>query len=190
MDGGVGRYTRVSVRSCATQGGRSFTTVETGKHGRDAEILPGGMAEMKATYTARIASGRIHAADHLGYAAHLEAYEGKQVRITIEPATRKRSTPQNAYYWAVVVPMVRDGIGQATGDIYTPEEVHEFLKGKFNAVPMVNHATGEVDHIARSTASLKVGQFMDYLAMIRRWAVDFLGITIPEPNEQVEFELH
>lgn len=143
---------------------------------------------MKATYTAKVINGRIVATDHRGYAAHLQAYDGKAIRITLEPATRRRSTPQNAYYWAVVVPMVRDGIKDATGDAYTLDEVHEFLKSKFNSVPMVNQSTGEMEHIARSTASLKVGQMMDYLAMIQRWSLEFLGVTIPNPNEQVEIQ--
>lgn len=144
---------------------------------------------MKATYTAKVINGRIVATDHRGYSAHLQACEGKAIRITVEPATRRRSTMQNAYYWAVVVPMVRDGIKNATGEVYSMEEVHDFLKGKFNAAPIVNQSTGEVEHIARSTASLKVGQMMDYLAMIQRWAVEYLGVTIPNPNEQVEIEI-
>lgn len=144
---------------------------------------------MKATYLARIWHGRIHVSDHRSYEHHIKALEGQSVKLSLEPAGKKRSQRQNDYYWAVVVPLVRDGIFDATGDIFTHEEVHEFLKGKYNTVPVVNKTTGEVEHIARSTANLKVPDFMAYLIQIKRFATEYLGITIPDPNEQVEIRM-
>jgi hypothetical protein len=108
---------------------------------------------------------------------------GKRFTIKVERLKKKRSTPQNAYYWGVVVPMVRERLYEL-GNECTTQDTHEVLKAKFNTIEVLN--TDNVsDEIVQSTKVLSTVGFMEYLDKIQRWANQFLGIVIPNPNEQV-----
>lgn len=97
--------------------------------------------------------------------------------------TNKRSNPQNSYYWGVVIPMIRQAFYDL-GHELSAEETHEFLKGKFNCKQVVGDG-GEVVEIPLSTASLNKTDFGEYLEKIQRFASEFLGLVIPDPNEQL-----
>jgi len=96
---------------------------------------------------------------------------------------KTRSNPQNAYYWSVIIPMIRKHIG------YEPEEIHTVLKIKF-LKPMIMRISnanfkGAFDELTfvGDTKSLKTDEFEKYLSDIRSWASKFLGMFIPLPNE-------
>jgi len=97
----------------------------------------------------------------------------------------KRSKPQNAYYWGVCITLVRKGF-EDLGHEINSEEVHEFLKGRFNFKEVINEDTGEVLQVPLSTTRLNKEQFSIYIEKIQRFAVEFLNIQIPNPNEQTE----
>lgn len=109
---------------------------------------------------------------------------GKDFVISIKLKGKKRSDPQNRYYWGVVVPMVRDGIN-SLGHELTCDDTHEFLKQRFNSTHLVSKE-GEVIDIADSTTKLDTAGFMIYLEQIQRFSADFLGVVIPDPNEQTK----
>jgi hypothetical protein len=105
------------------------------------------------------------------------------VEVTVEKARSRRSLNQNAYYWGVVVKMISDELG------YTPEEVHEVLKEKFNpkdlALMAYDNQTIEQVRIGVSTANLGKLDFCAYIERIQRWASEFLHLNIPDPNQEV-----
>jgi hypothetical protein len=86
----------------------------------------------------------------------------------------RRSLSQNAYYWSAVV-----------HDL-TLEETHDFLKGRFNAKEIINTDTGEVISVPRSTTELNKTQFGEYIEKIQQFSIEYLGVNIPSPNEQVK----
>lgn len=99
---------------------------------------------------------------------------------------KKRTLPQNAYYWSVVVPMVKDGLRDAGySEVKTNEDAHEILKHLFLKKKMVNEKNGDEIIIAGSTADLKTVEFNTFLEEIWQWAAEYLGITVPAPNEQL-----
>ncbi len=104
-------------------------------------------------------------------------------KVTIKHAN-KRSLQQNRYYFGVVVNMVQDGLTDLGHDI-SQEEVHEWLKSKFNYTEIVNESTGEYERIPRSTTALSKLDFCEYIEKIQRFASEFLNIVIPNPGEQV-----
>lgn len=114
--------------------------------------------------------------------------DGKHL-VTVKDI-RKRSIPQNAYYWAVLVPMVRAGLYDAGYDeVRTNEDAHVVLKHLHLKKNVVNKQTGETYQIDGSSAALAIPEFNDFIERICRWAAEYLGIVIPSPNEQfVEFE--
>ena len=107
--------------------------------------------------------------------------------VTIK-STKKRSSDQNQYYWAVVVPMVYDGLRAAGFDaVRNKEDAHEIMKSLFLKI---TEEKGDI-RIERvmSTTKLTTIGFAEYLLNIFTWAIDYLGITIPEPDTQLEFKL-
>ena len=114
----------------------------------------------------------------------INANRGQQVVVTFKLKGKKRSTKQNNYYWGVVVDMVMRRFNQLGND-FDADETHDFLKGRFNfkeieAIP---------DHfieIPISTSRLDTTEFMAYIAKIQQFGSEFLGIYIPDPNEQLE----
>lgn len=118
----------------------------------------------------------------------LQNFAGKDIQLTIERKRRKRSLEQNAYYHGVVVPVVMAGL-QDAGYKVSREATHEFLKSTFNKKELVNEQTGEILQTVGSTSQMSTSEMMDYFAEISQWAAEFLGVQIPEPNEQIELNL-
>lgn len=114
--------------------------------------------------------------------------DGKHL-VTVKDMQR-RSVPQNAYYWAVVVPMVRKGLYDAGFDaVRTNDDAHEVIKHIHLKKRMVSKQTGEVIDTARSTTELNMPDFNDFLEHVCRWSAEYLNVIIPSPNQQLaEFE--
>jgi len=105
--------------------------------------------------------------------------------LTLKKYQKSRTTAQNSYYHAVVVPSVRDGLidlGFAKHSL-SLETVHEMLKQKFLQEDMANE-DGVYISITKSTTELSTTDFMNYIDEIQRWANEFLNIVIPNPGEQ------
>lgn len=97
----------------------------------------------------------------------------------------KRSLPQNSYYWKIVVPMVQEGLYNAGySEVKSNEDAHEVLKHLFLKKKITNQVTDEVIEIAGSTADLQTLEFNNFLEEVWQWASQYLGINIPEPNQQ------
>jgi hypothetical protein len=112
----------------------------------------------------------------------------------IEKLYNKRSNPQNAYYWGVVCPLVRDGLMNVGYECNTVDEAHEFLKNEFIILKgkkrkrLVNKNTGELKYVKifPSTKQLTTIEFNDYFERIIRWASEYLDVEIPYPNETID----
>lgn len=119
----------------------------------------------------------------------IQSFEGKQITIRIERTKKKRSNPQNAYYWSCCIPIVRNCLKEA-GHVMSNEQTHELLKLKFlKENILVNEETGETIERIKSSKELSTSQMMDYFAEIREWIFDFFGVMIPDPNENIKLEL-
>lgn len=137
---------------------------------------------MKSVIHSKVEGGKL-SRNRQTLSAALCEYEGKEVTITIEPRKKSRSLPQNAYYWSAVVPIVRQAL-RDLGHRVTHEETHLMLRGKFLREVIPIGEEGEFIDMIRSTTSLSTSEFNDYLADIKSFALDYLGIDIPEPNQQ------
>lgn len=109
------------------------------------------------------------------YLVQLSKLEGKRFEETLRQEKSKRSLDQNAYYWGVVVEILRDHFGYET---YEAEEVHDGLKLIFLRI----HEREGLETM-RSTTKLSTVEFEDYLEKIRRWAIKEHNCRIPLPNE-------
>lgn len=100
---------------------------------------------------------------------------GKRAEITVRPETKSRTNEQNRYLWGVVYKYISEEIG------YEPEQVHELMKFKFLKIEIL--VKGNPETVIRSTTDLSTEEFNQYVERIVRWAAEFLGLVIPDPNE-------
>lgn len=99
---------------------------------------------------------------------------------------RKRSLPQNAYYWSVIVPLVRKGLfDNGYDEVQTNDDAHEVIKHIHLKKRIVSKQSGDVIDIAGSTAILKMPEFNELIERICKWSAEFLGVVIPSPNEEL-----
>ncbi len=105
---------------------------------------------------------------------YLLTLDGSKCEIVVKKFRKKRTSPQNAYYWGVVI----DILGKHFG--YTPDEMHEAIKIEFLSI---SHE-GKPD-TARSTKSLTTQEFNELIEIIKVWAATKFGVFIPDA-EKVE----
>jgi hypothetical protein len=125
-----------------------------------------------------------------GLWAYVMALKGEEFQITVEPKKKTRSSQQNRYMHGVVYPLAAKGLSDAFGYPVSLEETHHFFRAKFWFREMVDMETGEITKIPRSTTEMDTTDMMGYTDAIRAFCANYLGTTIPEPNEQVEMEFN
>lgn len=98
--------------------------------------------------------------------------EGKEVLVTVETASKKRTEAQNNLYWLYL-----DIISRDTGN--SKESLHELFRKKFLRKPdeEVTLRKGRYKlSQAGSTSELSAGEFVEYMFQIQ----DFSEIPIPD----------
>ncbi len=101
-------------------------------------------------------------------------------------AANKRSLNQNAYYWGVVLPLVKDGLRDiGYREIKTIDDTHEALKYMFLKKQIGNENTGEVIEILGSTAKLTTVNFNEYIEDIAKWCAEFLGFCFTHASRSI-----
>lgn len=108
----------------------------------------------------------------------LRLLEGKNVEIIIREKFDKRTIQQNKYYWAVVIKKIHLAIYETTGDYHKPEDIHQFLRQRFNSKCVVNSDTGESIEIPKSTTDLDIIDFIIYIDKCKMFALEFLNLDI------------
>jgi hypothetical protein len=98
--------------------------------------------------------------------------EGQMVLATFEKNKVKRSTPQNQYYWGVVLSIFSDATG------YTKDEAHDFFRAKFLSGP-----NDSLIFKICSTAKLSKEEMGQYIDSIIRFCAENGICQIPSPEE-------
>ena len=114
-----------------------------------------------------------------------QSFEGKRIEVTFQRAKKKRSNPQNRYYWGVIVPFFQQGIKECFGELWSAEKTHEHLKLNFNFEEKVNVKTSEVTKLYKSTSENSTIEMEEYHERIRVWMFDNMDIVVPLPNEDL-----
>lgn len=114
-------------------------------------------------------------------------FKGKNVRIKIERAGSRRSLPQNSYYHAVIIQEVKLALLEL-GHMLSDDEVHFFLKSKFNSV-QIPSKEGELIELPGTTTTLTKTEFSEYVERIIQWSAEYLNISIPAPNTDLQLQL-
>ena len=142
---------------------------------------------MKVTIRTTVINGNIKR-NRSQLVSAFKQFEGHDIDIAIQKAKKTRSNPQNRYYWGVIIPLIRKGLKDVTGEVWTAEATHDILKHKF-LVDDVPLADGLFVERIKSTTELDTFDFCEFSERCRAFAAEYLGVSIPEPNEQMNFEL-
>ena len=99
-----------------------------------------------------------------------EFEEGTILEIEVKEVVN-RSQMQNSYYWGQVIGSPSKEGSLMSNEMfqgYTKQELHEALKEKFGV---------------KSTAGMEQEEFTEYINKIIRWAAEFAGMYIKEPED-------
>lgn len=151
------------------------------------------MTDPKLTYQGSVKDGVISLPSKRLRKEVGSVFNGHTIEVIFKRKRKRRSNEQNKYYWGVVVPHIvaamidlgNDALQIGNGE--HAEAVHEFLKAQIldNGEDIVL-ADGVVKKLRPTTTKLTTVEMMEYLDKVGRWAAEYLNITIPEPNEQME----
>ena len=116
----------------------------------------------------------------------IQYFNGKNVVISFSKVKKSRSNNQNRFYWGVVIPLIQNGLLEATGELRSADDIHyKILLPMFAPInEIVNKDTGEIIIERLTSSDLTTTQFMEYIMEIQKWASEFLNIDIPNPNEE------
>ncbi|SNA84062.1 hypothetical protein [Flavobacterium psychrophilum] len=129
----------------------------------------------------------------------IEGYEGKRITVTLERYYKKRSNEQNSYYWACIVEHWKNILREEWGEIYQPNEVHEFLKSNLNFKEVVDTETGEValnpitNEVLRkpkSTTENSTFNQEEYHESCRQLAYSMFQYNIPLPEKKIDVKFN
>jgi hypothetical protein len=141
---------------------------------------------VKATAYGIIKDGTLTIANQRRFKAELAHFKNCAVEITIKKRNT-RSSPQNRYYWGVVVKEIQVRLNDLGND-FEPETVHEYLKDKFNKVEVIGPGGEVLDYLGGSTTDMNKEEFGHYVDRIIEWAASFLSIAIPLPNSDLQLQ--
>lgn len=106
-----------------------------------------------------------------------------EVLITIKKKGR-RSNAQNNYYHAIVVETVRHRLIEL-GHRIDHDECHEWIKHKFNSIPLADQDGVVIDTFPQSTTELNKSEFSELIERIREFCIEHLGIDIPPADKSL-----
>lgn len=104
-----------------------------------------------------------------------------EMEMTISRKYKRRTaglpgekTNFNGYWWAVIIRMISDEMGELDDD-YT----HNLIQVEIGNVKM----TKDGHPVPAGTKHLSGGEFADLCSRARMWASKELSLSVPEPNE-------
>jgi hypothetical protein len=140
----------------------------------------------KATQYGTVKDGVLKIINIKRFKDDLRQFDDCEVEVIIKKRG-KRSSQANRYYWGIVIDEIRRELLRR-GERFTPEEVHEGLKARFNPKSVGDKETGEeIFSAGDSTTEMNKEEFGLYLERIIEWCNTKLEIIIPEAGEQTSF---
>lgn len=99
--------------------------------------------------------------------------------VECKPESKKRSTLQNRYYWAVLHQI--EAQAWIEGRQYSSEVWHESAKRRFiGCIDLPGGGT-----MAQSTTELSTKEFLDYVTQVEAWAQQELGVSLVDMTERL-----
>lgn len=137
---------------------------------------------MEIVATAFVTGGKLHIRNRRKFDELISGWRDCPAIVTVERAHATRSSKQNKYYNAVVVPRIASALRQ------DPKFTHELLKAQFLPHEAAERgANGRLMNglvIGGTTTKLNKLEFIEYLEAIVMWAAEKLHVYIPDPDPE------
>lgn len=134
------------------------------------------ISTVKNGYLSGVTSRKIH--------DYISTFEGRQVIITVERLSSKRSGQQNRYLH-LLFSIFTQALNELGND-FSMEDVKALCKLKFATIDVVNENTGEVlGQRIKGTSEMKKLELAEFVDKIIEWGKEF-NIILPYPNQQLE----
>ena len=118
----------------------------------------------------------------------IQHFEGKEVELVIRKKKRQRTTPQNAYYFGVIIPITINAINDEWGEIWGIDKTHDFYKQMFLYEEKVNEQTSEVIKIPKSSTENTTIEQEEFHLQCKEFLKEWFNVDVPLPNEGINFD--
>ena len=115
-------------------------------------------------------------------------FEGKNVEVIIKMKRKYRSSPQNAYYFGVIIPIAVNAIYNEWGEIWSKEKTHDFFKNRFLFDERVNEQTAEIIQTPKSTTDNSTIEQEQYHLKCVEFLKEWFNVEVPLPNENIKID--
>lgn len=119
----------------------------------------------------------------------VSAYDGMTIDVTFSKRSNKRSNRQNSYYWGCLLPIFQSAIKDSWGELWSIEQMHEFLKTNCNFEELVNEDTGQIIRRIKSTTENSTVSQEEFHKKCRDLCREFFNVEIPLPNEEIKISI-
>ncbi len=109
---------------------------------------------------------------------YLKRLAGKSVDVVVKVHRNQRSLDQNAWHWAVAIPIIADALGY---DKDEHERLHYALVDECFGTTFDARLGRDVPNVRSSL--LDTAKFSEFMEWEVRWAAREHGIVVPLPNE-------
>jgi len=124
------------------------------------------------------------------FKAELNALKKGRYRVIVETYRKEKSHPQLKWLFGQVYPLVLRGLIDAGFEEFTNlDQVDAYCKSMFAKQEIVNRNSGEVITVPALKREMSTVQFSTYVDAVRNWALEYLGVTIPDPENSYTMEL-
>lgn len=139
---------------------------------------------IKPKFYGKMHGGRMIITDREQFDLYLAKFkDDTEMEMTVARKYKRRTSGQpdedtnfNGYWWAVIVRMVSDRMGELDDD-YTHNLIQMGV-GNFKETP-------DGMRVPKGTKHMSGGEFADLCSKARIWASKELQLVIPEPNEVI-----
>ena len=127
-------------------------------------------------FKATTKGGKLFVEDKNAFKEHLLKFDGKNIILKIEAkAGKKRTTDQNDLYYGIVRKIMIVLLDRGFDDLNVVS-LSNYFKKRFLSDIMIDPVTGDDMEIVRSTTSLKVKEFSEYIDTVVRFAIQDMDI--------------
>ena len=103
------------------------------------------------------------------------------VEISIIRVDSKRTLPQLAYFYGMVLPIIKERFEELEGTTFTKDETMSILKTMYLYEEVLFE--GEFKKIPMSLAKAKKSEVLKFIQDVIEFGRNILDVTIPEPTK-------
>jgi hypothetical protein len=127
------------------------------------------MTQIPDIFHGTVLNGKLKLDNRQGFSRLVQMLEGREIEIRLAKRRKARSSPQNRFYWGVLIRMMSEHTG------HLPDEVHEGFKHHF----LVDRIDTGLPRV-RSTSSLTTEEFSRYVDDCVQLSAE-MGVIVPDP---------